>query len=306
MTKDIQNPFDNEDSGITTSAFDASTMQPIDSDASGKSVAWFLMGIGAVGCCALFIVAFVFFKPDVQSLADTYFPSPTVTPSPTLTPTPTITPSPTLPSTPTPNMTAQAYESTAVAAERTWTQLVAENFDTNQADWYTGSDEDELNKITYKVENGKYIWDAVAVQGFVQRMEANPLSVGDFYFSVETYQSITSTSAAYGVYFRENNAGDYYYFSINDNGEYSFWLYNNDWTELISNTYTPAIQTGETNKIAILAEGDRFVFFINDLYVTEFQDATLDKGGTGLALEIGTEGEQSVVEFDNVLLLTPK
>jgi hypothetical protein len=203
-------------------------------------------------------------------------------------------------------MTAQAYEATAVYAAYQWKAILTDTFDTNQHDWYVDTDDDEYAQIIYQVKDGKYIWDATAHQGFVQRMRVNPVSFGDFYFALDATQPSSTTAADYGIIFREDTSNNYYYFSINNKGEYNLWLYYQaEWTALIENTGSESILPREANKLAVLAEGDHFILFINDQYVTEIQDATLPKGRVGMGAEISEPDLNVIFEFDNLELRAP-
>ena len=186
-------------------------------------------------------------------------------------------------------MTAQAYEATAVYVSEQWNEILAETFDTNEYDWYVDTDDDEYAKIIYQVKDGKYIWDATAHQGFIQRMRVTPDAFDDFYFALEATQLDSTTAADYGIIFREDTANNYYYFGINNNREYSLWLYNqSEWIALIEDTLSEAILPRESNKLAVMAEGERFVFFINDQYVTEILMTRSPKGRLGWQLKSAT------------------
>jgi hypothetical protein len=282
-------------------------MNNIEDDNSRRTFVWLTLGIVVLGCVLFSAAAFFFFQPGAQSRVSKYFPSPTATFTNTSTPTSTITPTPTNTATPTPNKTAQAYDATAVYAADQWREIVSDTFETNQSDWYVDTDDDEYAKIIYQVKDGKYIWNATSHQGFVQRMRANPVSFDDFYFALEATQPGFTTAADYGIIFREDSSSNYYYFSINNKGQYTFWLYYKlEWTALIESTRSEIILPRKANKLAVLATGDHFIFFINDQYVTEIHNDTLDKGRVGMAAEISEPDLDIVFEFDNILLKVPK
>jgi len=274
---------------------------PLDEGASlWKIIRGCLVAVGITGFCLLLSAGVVFLLPNTPLVAR-FFPSPTTTFTPTNTSTPTNTP------TSTPNMTAQAYEATAVYAADEWNENLSETFETNEYRWYVGTDDGEYAKITYAVKDGKYIWDTTAHQGFVQWVRVNDLSISDFYFSLEATQPGFTTAADYGIIFREDAFGNYYYFGINNKGLYSLWLYNKDeWTVLIESTKSSAILPRQANKAAVLAEGDHFIFFINDQYVTEIHDDTVAKGRVGMAVEVLEPDLNVIFEFDNIVLNRPK
>jgi hypothetical protein len=69
---------------------------------------------------------------------------------------------------------------------------------------------------------------------------------------------------------------------------------------------SPAIRLDQPNLLTVMANGDHFVFMINDQLVAELQDDQIKSGITGLAVELSYSGVNGVVEFDNVELLAPK
>lgn len=317
----ISNPFDEEEDKNSQLSYYSEGTNPLDeSDASGRGLIWLMVGVAAMGCGLLLAAGLFFYRAEAQSLYNEYFPSPTATASrtpvptrtPTLTPTPTLTTTPS--STPTPNTTAtqrvlnitstaQAYESTVVHVADAWTSLVAETFDTNRYGWYVGEGDDEYALTNFEVRDGKYIWKATAHQGFVQRIRANAPAIKDFYFSVEIAQPESLSDVAYGFYFREDKENNYYYFGITNDGKYSLWLHNNaDWTQLIEDTLSLAFTPNESNKISMIAEGDHFIFFVNDKFAVEHFDDTLAAGTTGMAIEISEPDLHATFEFDNLTI----
>ena len=175
-----------------------------------------ILGMGLVGCCVVFIAAFIFFKPDQLSLSDRYFPSPTATLTPTQTSTPTLTP------TPTPNLTAtqQVIRSTATAQAiqilatdsiSQWSVLLSDTFDSNENNWATGFDQSDRVKITRKITGGKYQWDATSIKGFIAWIPADTKSVGDFSLTVETQRTNGSSLSDSGLIFRKDAKDNFYY-----------------------------------------------------------------------------------------------
>ncbi len=288
-------------------------MNPFDQEDDPKRRLILLsFSIGALlVCCVAFIAAFFYFQPDQLSQLARYFPSPTTTPTRTVTPTPTHT------STPTPNGTATAraqqatgtaapFQATAENALTEWQALVSDNFDTNERHWYVGNDNDGYARLIREVKDGSYRWDATAHQGFVGWMDIPSKYVKDFRLSVEIKKVKGPDDAEYGVFFRRNSKG-YYYFRINDNTQFALDLqYKDEWKSLIDFTYTTAIRPGETNRITVLAIGDHFIFYINDRFVAETHDDQFQSGSSAIAMSLFEANQQATFEFDNIELRAPK
>jgi len=304
----FSNPFDqNDHSNDDQNTYASNTLDTFEDGSNNRRLIWLLSGVILLGCGFIFTIAFFYFQPDAKPLIAQYFPSPTPTATATLTPTATLTFTPTNTYTPTPNMTAQAYESTASSAAINWHELVSENFDTNEKSWYAKTNDSEYSTVTFNVTDGKYVWDATSKKGFIYWMPVNYLFSSDFYISLEATQDSFTTAADYGIYFRADSAGNFYYFSISNKGVFNVWLnYLDKWSELIEDTKASTIRPREANKLAVLAEGDHFVFFINDQYVAECTDATIKTGKAGMAIEIFDPDLNIVFEFDNILLKRPE
>jgi 3-keto-disaccharide hydrolase len=310
-------PFDKDTNFESPSAFDDGSMRPIEDDSSGRTFVWLILGVAAVGCGILFAAAFFFFKPDMQSLVGRYFPSPTATFTRTPTMTPTITPTPTLTATPTPNITATAaiiqatdtaaaYQATAANAAITGRVILKDTFDSNKNNWQIKKTDDDYALTTYEIANGNYTWDITAHQSCISWVTASSKSVGDFYLSADIQQTSGPDSADYGVVFREDANSNFYYFGINEQGQYALYLYNRDWSILMDWTQSELIRPGESNRITVLGEGSHFIFFINDQYLTEITDDSIKSGTAALAIELATTNDQAVFKFDNFELRAPK
>jgi hypothetical protein len=294
------------------------TTNPFDEDEKSgrRPIAWALLGIVAVGCGLLFATAFIYFQPDARSLYTRYFPSPTLTPSPTNTPTPTLTPTPTRTATPTPNFTATAkamqatgtaiaYQATAENAANNWKVILMDTFDSNENDWLVKSSDDEYALTTYEILEGKYRWDMTAHKSFIGWVRPDRKKTTNFYLSVEIQKTEGSDTADYGVIFREDDDSNFYYFGINDQGEYVLYLFFEKWDTLINWKKTELIRPAEVNRLTVIGEGSHFTFFINDQYLTEFTDDKIPLGSTALAIELSEENDHAIFEFDNFELRIP-
>ena len=291
---------------------------PFDEDekADRRPILWATLGLLAMCCGVLIAGALFYFKPNPQALIAQYFPSPTPTASSTPTQTPTPQATATETSTPTPDLTATAeiiqvtesaiaFQATATNAASTWRAILTDTFDSNKNKWLNESADDEFANVNYQVTDGKYIWDATAHKSFIGWVRANTKAIGDFYLSVDVRQVSGPDSADFGIIFREDDNGNFYYFGINDSSQYTLYEYFGEWTTLIDWTESDLIRAGEPNRITMIAEGSQFTFFINDHYLASITDEHISKGGVALAIEMAQEDDQAVFEFDNFELRTP-
>ena len=263
--------------------------------------------------CLLFISAFIFFQPDQLSLSDQYFPSATatLTPTHTLTPTRTLTPTntstPTITPTQTPDpktATAQAFQNTVTAYQ--WQITLSDAFEDNRNEWLVGNFDDALAKDLREITDGKYRWDTTSSDTFIKWSRAVTEPASDMYLSADVRQVDGSNSTDFGLIFREDSDSSFYYFSINNDQQYSLYLRGKDgWKSIIDSTFNSAIIPWQFNRLAVLAEGDHIILFINDQYIADVRDASIPVGTTAFAIEMFNANEQARFEFDNFELREP-
>ena len=264
-----------------------------------------LLGTGFAGICILFISAFIWFQPDQLSLSDRYFPSPTATS--TRTPTPT----------PTPNLTAtqqviqatttmQAIQVIATKAVDQGQVILSDAFETNENDWDTGYDYSEYGRIIRKIGHGTYQWEITADKSNISWSRADTIPVSDFYLAVDTLLLKGTPSIDFGLIFREDTFGNFYYFGINQTRHFTLERsYNDKWTDIIDWTSSSAIVVGKINRLTVIARGDQFLLFINDVFVAEAHDDLIKNGKPALAISLNRRGQEAMIDFDNFILRTP-
>ena len=70
--------------------------------------------------------------------------------------------------------------------ERTnWPLIMRDTFDDNRNEWPLEDDNDDLASVSWKIENGKYQWDARAKEGFFYWTYPSLEPITDFYLSVD-------------------------------------------------------------------------------------------------------------------------
>ena len=262
---------------------------PFDQDDRKKGLsvqltAWILIGVIAVGCCTASIFVLLS-QLDLNSIVEQYFQV----------------------QTPGPNLTAEAYQATAVSMPDQWHASIQDTFDDNSDNrWYVGTDDNQYLKITYEVKDGKYRWDATAHQGFIQWIGISDKVFTDFYVTVEAQATGSAAISDYGILFREDGFNNYYYFGVSNEGKFIVLLFNQGtWSNLLGPTASPVIRTEGANRLAVIGDGPHFIFFINDRYVGEMTDNHIAEGRISLATQLYEVDDQSIFEFDSVEIRTP-
>lgn len=200
--------------------------------------------------------------------------------------------------------------STFFASTSEWRTIYVDDFSENQEVWpiEDHSDQELKKKLTVEKRYRVEIWSK---NGYAEgSVLGDQDEITDFYLTAEVQKLRGFTNTGYGLLFRANgdDSGDttnYYIFVINNLKQYSL-LIGNDRSQrrLINWTYSPYINPGEINKVGILANGQTFYLFINDFYVDRLSDSTYKRGSIGLWALVD-DGEDIVVEFDNLRLLAP-
>ena len=274
------------------------------------------LGVASAGVCILFIIAFIWFKPDRLSLSDRYFPSPTstLTSTLTLTATPTATTTNTL--TPTPNLTAtqyaiqvtttaQAIQTTLAIVGNQWDILLSDGFETNKNQWVVGKVDYEYATTIQTVENDVYKWDATAKKSFIDWVPAVTKPVSDFSLTVEAQRTGGSRFSDYGLIFRKDYKDNFYYFGIDNKDFFVSINYDGEWIDIIDWTSSSVILPASPNRLTVIATGSQFIFLINDQFVATATDDRIPQGTTAMAIELYRAGLKGTFEFDNFELREP-
>lgn len=187
-----------------------------------------------------------------------------------------------------------------LAQVSTWPLVLSDAFDDNSREWVVGNQTSTYADATFTITNGVFHWEATSHQGFVWWNHPTIAQVTDFHLAVD-YRQLSGPADAYiGLVMRLDENGDYYLFSLDNAGNYSFDVYNNSqWISLIAWTPSPAIRAERTNHVEALAEGGRFSLFVNGEWVVDYEDQTLASGYSGLLAGMSETGETAAWEFDN-------
>lgn len=181
-----------------------------------------------------------------------------------------------------------------------WPVVLRDSFDTNDAGWYDdGIKRDDL-EFDRSIANGKYVWELEAIQGSIWWWEVpdNLDPISDFYLAVEAkLVSGSEDDSEYGVVFRREG-NDIYLFRVTGHQLKVDSIYEDEWGDL-TKWLSADIQLREVNRLAVIAEGSHFRFYINDRFVSDAEDHRLKRGNAGLFIRVWNAGDKAIVEFDD-------
>lgn len=259
-----------------------------------------LLGLGGVLITQRGIPALSFIPSPEPSPSASVIVDVSPTPSP-LPPSPTPSPAsseqrptPTNPATPT---------ALAARAPDEWAAVIDDTFEANDNGWIESQASDDWGTVSRSVVDGTYRWEIQANQAVgrwcTPDLPENDGIVEDFYLAVDARRLSGPETAAYGLIFRQVG-GNYYLFSVRDDGYYQFSLwYDYEWRPTIDWTQTEEILAGETNRLSVIGRGEDFEFYINDAFVATAEDDQLIAGETGLSVSTAATDDTAVFIFDN-------
>jgi hypothetical protein len=217
---------------------------------------------------------------------------PTQTPYPTYTPQPTFTPYPTFTAVPSPTSTPMK---TILFEEQDFSGI--------DSCFPVGSDP----KVNRFAEDGQFHilvkekvffgWSICEtdLRNFIMEVDATPIS------------GPLNNSFAYGILLRQNNSSNgFYAFLISGDGYYGFsGIYPDNYFSLLSWSAIREIKQGKnTNHLKIIAVGDQFELFVNDVMVGLVREGTLRSGSFGFIVQTFDKAEVQVA-FDNLVVTEP-
>ena len=182
-----------------------------------------------------------------------------------------------------------------------WPLIFGDTFDENIHEWAEGEDDDPLYaNIQWSLSDGIYHWEVKAYDGFIWWVRPDMGTFSDFYLAVTAQQISNPEYGEYGLIFRQTDDGDYYLFELDEQGNYAFFIhFQGEWESLLDWQFSPEITIGEENRLAVIALGDEFHFFINDTFIDAIVDDRLDSGKAGLLIGLSNPGEDAIWEFDD-------
>jgi len=137
------------------------------------------------------------------------------------------------------------------------------------------------------------------------RFALSPMStLTDFYMEISLRADICSSGDEFGLMFRFDSLAGHYRFGLRcDGGVRVSRIAGNSTFALIPREQTDIIVPGppQENLLAILAHGNHFRFFINQVEMFSARDSSLFVGSLGLYVFSGDAG-QTTVSFDDLII----
>lgn len=203
--------------------------------------------------------------------------------------------------------TAQAV----LAGQAAWaTTAISETFDLNRNNWPTERFDDGSLVLTPALTDGVYRWGVAPASGghYWNLLPGAVPPATDFIASVDVRLASGGAGGVYvyGLAFRAEGR-DYGLFGLTNAGQARLMaVYGSAIYELYDFS-SAAIRTapGAVNRLTVRAVGPDFVFLINEQVVFAWAQPNLNDGRLGLGVDIGREGTDAVIEFDNFEVITP-
>lgn len=193
--------------------------------------------------------------------------------------------------------------------EQGWPANFTEKFLDNSHAWQTGDVRDSYITGNRSISDETYAWNVTSVKSAFDYSYPDIPAQKDFYASVDMklINMPDDPDADAGLVFRYNGTDrTWYYFSVNDSGQYYFGWYNGkEWSSLIPETDSDAIHPGQTNRLTVGVQGSQFIFLINGQMVDHFMDDHLKSGNLGVAVNLPQENEKASITFANFTVLSP-
>jgi hypothetical protein len=189
-----------------------------------------------------------------------------------------------------------------------WTAAVVEPFEVATGLFETGSSSTRDLSESLTISGGKYRWTLDCADGEFGCISSTYLKTldhtTDFQLGVEARRVEGPLDGQYGLRFRDDGLS-YFEFLIADTG--NFWVLRWDGREIeyyYLDRPSALIRPGELNRLAVIAEGPNFNFYINELRVAEIVEPLLPSGSFGLSASF-SGAQQGTFEFDNFRVRTP-
>ncbi len=235
--------------------------------------------------------------------------TPTIAPTATQTATevpPTETPT-TEPTT-APTRNPSGLQAAALNEALEWPSPFQINFEDGESPWFVGQHSFAFQaSLKSSVTEGVYIWDTIGTGGTFLIEKLDTPAVTDFLFEMDGSVATQLEDACLVMSFRvSNNAKDYYQWQVCQDNTYSIYkqIDENGVFAVERQPIPTAPDLTLATRLTIIGTADTFLFFIDDAFVTEWQDAELSRGDLRYGAEIKAD-DRGTFTFDNFIVRVP-
>jgi hypothetical protein len=195
--------------------------------------------------------------------------------------------------------TVQAMRSVLTEVQN-WPLVLSDDFDPEKENWPSGESDGDMASAEWLYQPGKMQWSAKAKENFIWWATPKVDPIADFYLNATLQQTSGPENGQVGVIFRQANEESYYMFGINNQQEYAIFLHWPTGWEIIQDwSTTPVIHSDQPNELAVIGQGPKFIFFINQQIVTSLSDKRLSSGKVGIVVGLYYPGDQALWEFSH-------
>jgi hypothetical protein len=204
---------------------------------------------------------------------------------------------------------ANLPEGQRVAATQQWRLLLKDDFSSrNQNRWPDGA---------FSIRDNSPAWFSCKLAGDLKctfsldRVSAQTIyppdvnPIGTFYLAADLFQLEGDGNDGAGLLFRRSSQGHYLFVIYPRVGRFQIWrLQHGAYDPLTKALALDTIRDGASNRVAVLAEGDQFWFYINGTLATSVRDSVFPEGQVGVGAIQLAPGE-SRISVDNFELRAP-
>ena len=178
-----------------------------------------------------------------------------------------------------------------------------ESFDGAGPGWPQASDADAETSI----HDGRYRIEVLNAFSYIHLRNDEQGPYTDLCYAARVWDRSNTAGQFAGLAFRWTNDERFYLFSISPHsGLASFAIFTDGRARAIRATSCSAIRgVGEENRIRVIAQGDHFLFFVNEELAFDEYDSRLVAGGIGVA-GASWETIPAILEFDDLTVHRPE
>lgn len=196
----------------------------------------------------------------------------------------------------TPALEPVTVDAARIDATRAGDPLFSDRFRRDEGIWLTG----EFENMAAEVRSGGLHLTVTAPQ--LVGWSSADVEAGDFLLEVDASIDDASMPGQVGVFFRKVDDGNYYYFAVEQGGNFGLWKkVDNAWSTLIDWTPASALTTDGVNRLGVWAEGSTIALFANDTPLAQVSDGSFATGVIAVAAGTFADPNLSAV-FDDVEL----